>query len=114
MAEAIVSIVLEQLTSEIYKKLREEVRLVKGVRNEINKLTSNFRAIQNVHHDAEQKQVKERPVRGDEMLLGECDASTAKTFLESEAAVIDINQPEPVAAGIRFLYDNSGLIKKCC
>ena len=64
MADAIVSVVLEQLTSEIYKKLREEVRLVTGVRNEINKLTSNFRAIQDVLHDAEQKQVKERAVRG--------------------------------------------------
>ncbi|KAK2654718.1 hypothetical protein Ddye_014574 [Dipteronia dyeriana] len=64
MADAIVSVVLEQLTSEIYKKLREEVRLVTGVRKEINKLTSNFEAIQDVLHDAEQKQVKERAVRG--------------------------------------------------
>ncbi|KAK0602835.1 hypothetical protein LWI29_037443 [Acer saccharum] len=35
------------------------------------------------------------------MLLGECAASVAKTFLESDVAVIDIKQPEPVAAGIR-------------
>ncbi|KAK4837425.1 hypothetical protein QYF36_005314 [Acer negundo] len=43
-----------------------------------------------------------RIITGDKMLLGECAASIAKTFLESDAAVIDIKQPEPVAAGIRL------------
>ncbi|TXG69033.1 hypothetical protein EZV62_003968 [Acer yangbiense] len=37
-----------QLCRLFHKKLREEVRLVTGVRKEINKLTSNFRAIQDV------------------------------------------------------------------
>ncbi|KAK0597825.1 hypothetical protein LWI29_028940 [Acer saccharum] len=37
----------------------------------------------------------------DKMLLGESVASIAKTFLESDAAVIEIKQPEAVAAGIR-------------
>ncbi|KAK0595402.1 hypothetical protein LWI29_006256 [Acer saccharum] len=42
------------------------------------------------------------------MLLGECAASVAKTFLESDVAVIDIKQPEPVAAGIR-IFDEKAL-----
>ncbi|TXG68912.1 hypothetical protein EZV62_003847 [Acer yangbiense] len=151
MADAIVSDVLEQLTSEIYKKLREEVRLVTGVRNEINKLPSHSRCavrgwldklkdasydmddvldewntailkLQGERRKAESKfekriwvcvsdpfdkiRVANEIIEGldgqvpnlinfnsllncDKMLLG-----------ESDAAVIEIKQPEPVAAGI--------------
>ncbi|KAK0601720.1 hypothetical protein LWI29_026854 [Acer saccharum] len=42
------------------------------------------------------------------MLLGESVASIAKTFLESDAAVIDIKQPEPFAAGIRKGIESRG------
>ncbi|KAK2654692.1 hypothetical protein Ddye_014548 [Dipteronia dyeriana] len=58
-AEAIVSTVLQQLTSIIGNEVVQEVRLVTGVRKEIRKLTSNFEAIQAVLVDAEQRQVKE-------------------------------------------------------
>ncbi|KAK0596215.1 hypothetical protein LWI29_013722 [Acer saccharum] len=47
---------------------------------------------------------------GDKMLLGESVASIAKTFLESDAAVIEIKQPEAVAAGIRFLPRASNVV----
>ncbi|TXG46308.1 hypothetical protein EZV62_028188 [Acer yangbiense] len=57
-AEAIVSTVLEQLTSIIGKEVVQEVRLVVDVRKEIEKLTSNFRAIKAVLVDAEKRQVE--------------------------------------------------------
>ncbi|KAK3219945.1 hypothetical protein Dsin_013915 [Dipteronia sinensis] len=61
-AETIVSMVLEQLTSIIVREVEQEVRLVVGVKKEIIKLTNNFRAIQVVLVDAEQRQVKEAAV----------------------------------------------------
>ncbi|KAL5822736.1 hypothetical protein ACOSQ3_020653 [Xanthoceras sorbifolium] len=61
-AEAIVSTVLGQLTSIIGREVEQEVRLVTGVRKEVEKLTSNFRAIQAVLADAEQRKVKETAV----------------------------------------------------
>ncbi|KAH7565311.1 hypothetical protein JRO89_XS09G0184800 [Xanthoceras sorbifolium] len=60
--EAIVSTVLEQLISIIGREVEQEVRLVTGVRKEVEKLTSNFRAIQAVLADAEQRQVTETAV----------------------------------------------------
>jgi hypothetical protein len=45
MADALVFVVLEQLSSIINEKVGQEVRLVVGVDNEVEKLASNFRAI---------------------------------------------------------------------
>ncbi|GKV28596.1 hypothetical protein SLEP1_g37619 [Rubroshorea leprosula] len=53
MAEAIVSRVLEKLSSV----LEEEVRRITNVRGEVEKLTSNFRAIKAVLEDAERQQM---------------------------------------------------------
>ncbi|KAL5757762.1 hypothetical protein ACOSP7_020373 [Xanthoceras sorbifolium] len=61
-AEAIVSTVLGQLTSIIGREVEQEVRLVTGVEKEVEKLTSNFLAIQAVLADAEKRQVKEKAV----------------------------------------------------
>ncbi|TXG68916.1 hypothetical protein EZV62_003851 [Acer yangbiense] len=63
MADAIVSVVLEQLISIIGKETNEQVRLVVGVRKEIEKLTSNFRAIQAVLLDAERRGLKDTAAR---------------------------------------------------
>ncbi|KAL5755903.1 hypothetical protein ACOSQ2_020649 [Xanthoceras sorbifolium] len=59
MADAIVSVVLEQLASVV----RQEVKLFWGVGNEVKKLTSYFQTIQAVLLDAEQRQVTEPAVR---------------------------------------------------
>ncbi|GLT80546.1 hypothetical protein SLA2020_519810 [Shorea laevis] len=53
MAEAIVSRVLEKLSSV----LEEEVRRITNVRGEVEKLASNFRAIKAVLEDAERQQM---------------------------------------------------------
>lgn len=62
MAEALVSLVLEQLASILVAHTDAEVKLVVGVKDEVKKLTSNFRAIKAVLEDAENRQVKENSV----------------------------------------------------
>ncbi|CAL8132815.1 unnamed protein product [Prunus armeniaca] len=59
MAEALISVLLEQLASII----QQEVRLVVGVKKEVAKLTSNFKDIEVVLENAEERQVKEVDVR---------------------------------------------------
>ena len=63
MADAIVSIVLEQFASIVHQQIEQEVTLVAGVSKEVKRLTRNFQAIQAVLVDAEQRQVKETSVR---------------------------------------------------
>ncbi|TXG68814.1 hypothetical protein EZV62_003749 [Acer yangbiense] len=63
MAEAIVSVVLEQLVAVTGRQIQQEVKLVAGVDDEVKKLTSNFQIIQAVLVDAEQRQVTETAVR---------------------------------------------------
>ncbi|KAH7565425.1 hypothetical protein JRO89_XS09G0205100 [Xanthoceras sorbifolium] len=62
MAEAIVSTILEQLASVLQQQVEEKVRLVVGVDEEVQKLTSSFQAIESVLEDAECKQVKVKAV----------------------------------------------------
>ncbi|XP_021824623.1 putative disease resistance protein RGA3 [Prunus avium] len=63
MAEALVSVVLEQLVSLTRKQIEEEVRLVVHVDREVENLIFHFNAIQAVLQDAEERQVKEKSVR---------------------------------------------------
>ncbi|XP_021904876.1 putative disease resistance protein RGA3 [Carica papaya] len=63
MADAIISAVLQQLVSIAYREVEQEVRLVVGVEEEVQKLTCNFKAIQDVLEDAEKRLVKEANVR---------------------------------------------------
>ncbi|XP_031248245.1 putative disease resistance protein RGA3 [Pistacia vera] len=63
MAEALVSIALEQLASFIHQQATEGISLLVGAKQEVEKLQSNFRAIQAVLADAEIRQVKENAVR---------------------------------------------------
>ena len=59
MAEALVCIILEQLSSIT----TQEFRLVLDVDEEVQKLASNFQIFQMVLNDAEKRQVKEKPVK---------------------------------------------------
>ena len=63
MAEALVSHILAQLISITSQQIVENVRLVVGVDKQVEKLTTNFLAIQAVLEDAERRQVKEATVR---------------------------------------------------
>ncbi|XP_008228709.2 PREDICTED: putative disease resistance protein RGA3 isoform X1 [Prunus mume] len=63
MAEALISVLLQQLASIIKKQVKQEVRLVVDVKKEVAKLTRNFKAIQVVLENAEERQMKEVDVR---------------------------------------------------
>uniref|UniRef100_A0A6N2NKA5 AAA+ ATPase domain-containing protein n=1 Tax=Salix viminalis TaxID=40686 RepID=A0A6N2NKA5_SALVM len=63
MADALVSVVLEQLSSIIAQKVQKEVGLVAGVKNEVPKLERKFKAIKAVLADAEQRQLTEEPIK---------------------------------------------------
>ncbi|KAG8380081.1 hypothetical protein BUALT_Bualt07G0156500 [Buddleja alternifolia] len=63
MADAIVSIVVEQLADIIRKQIQEEVNLVRGVKKEIHYLSSELKAIRNVLDDAERRGYKEKTIQ---------------------------------------------------
>nr|TKS04597.1 hypothetical protein D5086_0000143220 [Populus alba] len=63
MAEALLSPILEQLTTIVAQQVQEEVNLVVGVKKQCDKLKSNLLAIQSVLEDADRKQVKDKAVR---------------------------------------------------
>ncbi|KAM5578734.1 putative disease resistance protein RGA3 [Rosa sericea] len=63
MAEALISVLLEQLASIIHQEVQQQVKLVVDVKKEVAKLTHNFRAIEAVLKDAEERQVKEASVK---------------------------------------------------
>ncbi|KAK9214451.1 hypothetical protein WN944_006443 [Citrus x changshan-huyou] len=58
MVDAIVSSLLEQLISVAADEVKQQVRLVTGVREEVKKLTSNLQAIQLVLEDSEKRQMQ--------------------------------------------------------
>ncbi|KAL5711427.1 hypothetical protein ACHQM5_021885 [Ranunculus cassubicifolius] len=58
MADALISIVLEQLTSLV----QEDINLVVGVRKEVGRLTNTLESIRSVVSDAEEKQIKNKAV----------------------------------------------------
>lgn len=63
MAEALVSFVLEQLTSILGEQTESELRIVVGADEQVQKLTSNFLATKAVLENAASRQVKENAVR---------------------------------------------------
>ncbi|XP_004305501.1 PREDICTED: putative disease resistance protein RGA4-like [Fragaria vesca subsp. vesca] len=63
MAEALVSVLLEQLASIIHQQVEQHVKLVVNVEKDVANLTHNFRAIEAVLKDAEERQVKEASVK---------------------------------------------------
>ena len=62
-AEAIVSTVLEEITSIIAREIEQEVRLVVGFRKEVAALTTKFQNVKAVLADAEKRQLKDDGVR---------------------------------------------------
>ncbi|XP_052297431.1 putative disease resistance protein At1g50180 [Citrus sinensis] len=58
MVDAIVSSLLVQLSSVAADEVKQQVRLVTGVEEEVKKLTRNLRAIRVVLEDAEKRQMQ--------------------------------------------------------
>uniref|UniRef100_A0A6N2M1V5 NB-ARC domain-containing protein n=1 Tax=Salix viminalis TaxID=40686 RepID=A0A6N2M1V5_SALVM len=63
MADALVSPILELLIKIGAQQVQEEVNLVVGVKNQVDKLKSNLIDIRSVLEDAERKQVKDKAIR---------------------------------------------------
>ncbi|KAL5822592.1 hypothetical protein ACOSQ4_020492 [Xanthoceras sorbifolium] len=63
MAEALLSVIMEQLASIIHQQTEGGIRLLLGVEGDVQKLNSNFQAIRAVLNDAERRQVKDETVR---------------------------------------------------
>eukprot|EP00261_Vitis_vinifera_P023159 XP_010654948.1 PREDICTED: uncharacterized protein LOC100853605 [Vitis vinifera] len=59
MADALVSIVLEWLALVIQRQIQQELRLLVGAENDVQKLTNTLRNIRAVLVDAEKRQVKD-------------------------------------------------------
>ncbi|CAA2972472.1 disease resistance RGA3 [Olea europaea subsp. europaea] len=59
MAEAIITVILTQLAEIMEEQIRQQVRLVVGVKKDIKKLTSGLESIRAVLVDAEKRQVKD-------------------------------------------------------
>ena len=63
MASTLVPIVLQQLAIMVDREMQAEVRLFRGAKKEVEKLTSTLRSIEAVLNDAEKRQVKEEGVK---------------------------------------------------
>ena len=63
MADALVSIVLEWLALVIQRQIQQELRLLVGAENDVQKLTNTLRNIRAVLVDAEKRQVKDEAVK---------------------------------------------------
>ncbi|XP_040370658.1 putative disease resistance protein RGA3 [Rosa chinensis] len=63
LAEALISVLLEQLASITIQQVQQQVKLVVDVKKEVANLTHNFQAIEVVLKDAEERQVKEATVK---------------------------------------------------
>lgn len=63
MADAIITVILTQLASIMEEQVRQQVRLVVGVKKDIEKLTSGLKSIRAVLVDAEKRQLKDESVK---------------------------------------------------
>ncbi|GLT35464.1 hypothetical protein SLA2020_141310 [Shorea laevis] len=63
MAEALVSTILQQVTTIICEGALEEVRLLRGVKEDLRNLKNNLTSIRALLKDAEEKQISEEPVK---------------------------------------------------
>ncbi|KAK4427327.1 putative disease resistance protein RGA3 [Sesamum alatum] len=63
MADAVVSIALERLADFIQTQIQEEVNLVRGVKKEVDYLSSKLNTIRNVLEDAERRRYKDKTIQ---------------------------------------------------
>ncbi|GLU11219.1 hypothetical protein SLE2022_279790 [Rubroshorea leprosula] len=63
MAEALVSAILQQITTIICEGALEQVRLLRGVKVDLRNLKNNLTSIRALLKDAEEKQISDEPVK---------------------------------------------------
>nr|GMD62755.1 putative disease resistance protein RGA3 [Ipomoea batatas] len=90
MAEALITIALTQLTLLMDQQIRKQLRLVRGVEREVQKLNSSLRSIQAVLADAEKRQVKDESVRVWLMKLRDISYDMDDFLAELSTAILKI------------------------
>uniref|UniRef100_A0A2N9IAI9 AAA+ ATPase domain-containing protein n=1 Tax=Fagus sylvatica TaxID=28930 RepID=A0A2N9IAI9_FAGSY len=63
MADALISVILDQFASIIAREAEQEIRLVVGVDEEVRKLEGNLRTVKAVLNDAEKRQATDEAVK---------------------------------------------------
>ncbi|KAL0341901.1 UNVERIFIED_CONTAM: putative disease resistance protein RGA1 [Sesamum calycinum] len=63
MADVVVTIALERLADVVQRQIQEEVDLVRGVRKEVDYLSSKLNTIRNVLEDAERRRYKDKTIQ---------------------------------------------------
>ncbi|KAK4395130.1 putative disease resistance protein RGA1 [Sesamum angolense] len=63
MADFVVTIALERLADVVQRQIQEEVDLVRGVRKEVDYLSSKLNTIRNVLEDAERRRYKDKTIQ---------------------------------------------------
>ena len=63
MADALISLLIETLGSAAFEKIKEELKLLNGVEEEVESLKTTLRDIQAVLEDAEKRQLSDAAVR---------------------------------------------------
>ncbi|KAK4395138.1 putative disease resistance protein RGA1 [Sesamum angolense] len=63
IADAIVSIALQRLAYVVQKQIQEEVNLVRGVKREVDSLSSKLNTIRNVLEDAERRRYEDKTIQ---------------------------------------------------
>ncbi|XP_011072641.1 putative disease resistance protein RGA1 [Sesamum indicum] len=63
MADVVVTIALERLADVIQRQIQEKVNLVRGVRKEVDYLSSKLNTIRNVLEDAERRRYKDKTIQ---------------------------------------------------
>ncbi|KAJ4717956.1 NB-ARC domain-containing disease resistance protein [Melia azedarach] len=116
MADALVSAVTEQLVSIISQQAEDRIGLIVGADKEVEKLSSNFRAIQAVLEDAETRQVKEKAVRDWlEKLKGVCyDIDDVLDEWKTSFLKLQIEQVENASKPLRKVCSVVSYYLRCC
>ncbi|KAK9923432.1 hypothetical protein M0R45_031851 [Rubus argutus] len=63
MADALISVLIDQLASSAFEQIKENVRLFWEVEKEVDQFTESLNTIQAVLKDAEKRQVKDAAVQ---------------------------------------------------
>ncbi|KAI4356797.1 hypothetical protein L6164_000787 [Bauhinia variegata] len=110
MAAELVTALLTQLATLIGQEAAQEVKLVVGAEEQVEKITSNLQAIQDVLEDAEKKQVKQADVRDWLYKLKQASYDIDDVLDERNTAILKLKiEKEAILAQV-----SSVLAKKVC
>ncbi|GAA0164945.1 antimicrobial response protein [Lithospermum erythrorhizon] len=63
MADPVITVILDRLTRFLEDKVKSEVKLIKGVKKDVQNLAIVLKSLQNVLHDAEKRKLEDQTVK---------------------------------------------------